>query len=87
MQREIFGPSRSEFEAFRPKRVVHAADQQLYWLLPGVPAHSVHCMVVMAKLLLLGLPWGLLSESSRLIRFLYGPLELNKPNFVWHEYS
>lgn len=53
MQRDtLFGPSRSEFEAFRPKNVLHAAHQPPYWLLPDVSAHRGHCMGVVAELLL-----------------------------------
>lgn len=32
--------------------VIHAAHQLPYWLLLDVPAPSVHCMGVMAKLLI-----------------------------------
>lgn len=41
-------PSSSELEVFRPKGVVHAT----HWLLPDVPAHPAHCVIVVAQLLL-----------------------------------
>lgn len=46
VQRE-WSPSSSELEAFRPKGVVHAT----HWLLPDVPAHPAHCVIVVAQVL------------------------------------
>ena len=40
----IFGPSRSEYEALRPKSAVHAAYQLPSWLLPEALAHPVRAL-------------------------------------------
>lgn len=86
MCREIVVHSRSEFEAFRPECGPCCRSAALLAAARGPgPLHPLYGGGGQTPPL--GLSWSLFSECSRLIRFLYGPLELNKPNLDRHEYS